>query len=102
MGEEELPDGGVVGEAIDATSRGVDHHRGAAIEDVASGDEVLGGLQEVLHGGGLRQGGPAAVDAEDGADADVDVDVGRTVEGVDAAHGVAVALALAPPTVVDV
>ena len=87
---------------LDAAARGVDHHRGAAVEHVAGGDEVLGGLQEVLHGGRLRQGSPAAVDAEDGADADVDVDVGRTVKGVNADHVFAVALALAAPAVVDV
>ena len=102
VGEEELADGRVVGEAIDAASGGVDHHGGAAVEHVAGGDEVLGGLQEVFHGGRLRQGGPAAVDAEDGADADVDVDVGRAVEGVDADDVFAVSLALPPSAVVDV
>ena len=82
MGEDELADVLVQGEAVDAIAGGQDHHGRGPINGVAGGDLPGAGLQEGLRAGlGALAG--AAQDGEDGAHRDVDVDIGGAVQGVE-------------------
>ena len=83
VGQEELPDRGVEGEPVHTRAGGVDQHRARAVEDVASRDLGGPGLQEVLCGERLAHGRDAPDDAENRADADVHVNIGRPVERID-------------------
>src|SRR6185437_4643823 len=80
VGENEGADGGVEREAVNAVAGGVDEHGRRTVDDVAGGN---------LFGAGQQDGflewlaGNALVDGEDGADVDVDVDVGGAVERVE-------------------
>ncbi len=80
--EDEGADGGVESEAVDAVAGGVDKNSGRAVNDVAGGDLLGSGLKD---GGAdvIADVGGFAKDGEDGADIDVDVDVGGAVEGVE-------------------
>ena len=87
--EQELADGGVVGEAVHAVAGRVDHHHRRAVNDV-SGSHLLGAILEAVFEARFgRVVALEAIDREDGADADVDVDVRGAVERVEEQHVVA-------------
>ena len=82
LGEDEGADGVIEGEGVDAAAGGVDEDGGGTIDDVAGGDLTESGLEDgLVKGAELCRETPE--NAEDGADVDVDVDVGRSVEGVE-------------------
>mmetsp|Transcript_122757 Transcript_122757/g.343629 ORF Transcript_122757/g.343629 Transcript_122757/m.343629 type:complete len:382 (-) Transcript_122757:80-1225(-) len=80
--EEELPKGGVEGEALHAGAEGDDELRGRAVHAVAGHDDVCARAEDVVHRARLLGPGPAPVHGEDGAHAHIAVDVRRAVEGV--------------------
>ena len=86
MRQQELADGRIEREAVHALSRRVDQHRARAVHDVPRGDLLAARLEHVGHGAAAFHAHPA-IDAEDGADRGVDVDVGGAVEGIEE-HGV--------------
>ena len=84
--ELELAQVGVQGEAVHARAHGQHKHCGGAIQGITRGDLLCAGLQEILtdhlttridHRLGRTQ------DAENRANADVDVDVARTIQRVE-------------------
>ena len=81
--QEKFPHPGVKREAVHPVPSGVHQHGAGPVQDVPCGH--LGGarLQEVLVLERLAHGGDAPHNAEDGADADVHVDVGGPVQRVD-------------------
>ena len=81
VGEQELADRRVEGEAVDAAAGGVDEH-GARPVDEVPGAQLLAARPQEARGGGVGRAG-RAVDGEDRADADVHVDVGGAVHGVE-------------------
>lgn len=93
VGEDELAERGVEGEAVDGAALHRDDELGrGTVHGEASGQQLGSGLENVLLGarGALGQ----LVDAENGADRHTGVQVGAAVDGV-AGHGVArVALVL--------
>ena len=85
MGEEKFAETGLVGECGYAVAGGVDEHGAGAVEDVASG---------YLGAGGAAGATDASVDAENGADADVYIDIaGAVVEGGEGDYVFAVVVA---------
>jgi hypothetical protein len=82
MGQDELADVLIQREAVDAVAGGQHHHGRRAVKGITGGHLLGAGLQEVAHGG-LFDAARAAQDGEDGADGDVDVDVGGAVERVE-------------------
>ena len=90
--EQELADRGVEREAVHALASGVDQHRARAVEDVPGRRLAIPRLQAVTLGRALLLAGDAAVDREDRADRDVDVDVHRAVERIVEQHVLALLL----------
>lgn len=87
VGQDELAQAVVEGEAVDAAAlHGDDQLGGGAVHGEAGGDQLSAGLEDVGLGalGALGQ----LVDGEDGADGDTSVEVGGAVDGV-AGDGVA-------------
>lgn len=100
VGEDELAQRVLQGEAVDATAtHGDDQLGGGAVHGEAGGDEAGTRVEEVLGADGLV-GAQDFVgqleDAEDGADGDTGVQVGGTVDGVadDGVAGVGVLVEL--------
>ena len=87
VGEDELAEAVVEGEAVDgAALHGDDELGGGAVHGEAGGEQLGPGLEDVLLGARAAVG--ELVDAEDGADAHTGVQVGGAVDGV-AGDGVA-------------
>ena len=82
VGEQELTDARLVGEAVHAIARRVDEHRARAVQDVAGAQLAPARLQHVLVGAAARAREPRQ-DREDRADVHVRVDVGRAVEWIE-------------------
>mmetsp|Transcript_17531 Transcript_17531/g.44460 ORF Transcript_17531/g.44460 Transcript_17531/m.44460 type:complete len:311 (+) Transcript_17531:201-1133(+) len=81
VGEDELADAGVVGEDVDAFAKSEDHLGRGAVHAVARGHEFRAGLQDILDRRLLVD--IALVNAENGADGHVAVDVARAVERIE-------------------
>ena len=79
MGEQKLADRGIEREAVHPLPRRVHQHRARPVHHVAGGDLLAPRLQHVAHRAPALHAHPA-VDAEDGADRGIDVDVGGAVE----------------------
>src|SRR5438105_11924283 len=82
MREQELTDRWIECEAVHALPRRVHEHRARAVDHVARRDLTSSGLQQILH---LPVPSPRdlADDGEDRSDRNVDVDIGRAVEGIE-------------------
>ncbi len=81
MREDEFAKGGVQGEAVDAPSRRQHKHDAGPVQRIAAADELASLFQKVPFAC-LPMRGVAGVDAKDGADADIGVDVGGTIQRV--------------------
>ena len=90
--EQELADGRVEREAVDAVAGRVDEDRGRAVDDIARRNLLAAALERALDGHLPHVVVGDAVDREDGPDGDVDVDVGRAVERVEQDHVLALAV----------
>nr|GFC25452.1 hypothetical protein [Tanacetum cinerariifolium] len=84
---------GLVGKAVDAVAGGVHEHGAGAVNDVAGRYLVGAALEAVGYGTWPAGGRNAAVDAENGADADIDVNIARPVERVDGHYVLALVIA---------
>ena len=82
VGEQELADEWIEGEAVDAVARRVDEHRARAVGDIAGRDEVAAGLEELGLIDWARLFFPP-IDPENGAHRHVEIDVGRAVKRVE-------------------
>ncbi len=82
MGQQELADRRVESEAVDAVPGRINEHRARTVGDVARGDQVPAGLEEL---GYRHRAGSFAplVDGEDGAHGHVEVHVRGAVERVE-------------------
>ncbi len=80
--QQELADRRIECEAVDTLPRRVDQHRARPVHHVARRDLLASGLKHVCRGAApLHADSP--VDAEDGPNRGIDVDVGRAVEGIE-------------------
>src|SRR5665647_2704460 len=82
MGQQELADRRIEGEAVDAVPGRIDEHRARPVGDVARCDQIPAGLEELEFLGRAGLFLPP-VDAENGAHGHVEVDVRGAVEGVE-------------------
>ena len=85
MRQQELPDGRVEREAVGTLPRGVHQHRARAVDHVAGGYLTAPRLEHVLHLAACAAG-DLLVHREDGANGHVDVDVRRSIEGIEQQH----------------
>src|SRR6185437_2176160 len=83
MAQREFPDARIEGKPVDTATRRVDQHGRGAIDDIAGGDLVTTGLQKIGLGTGLPLFARAPVNAKDGADAHVDVDIAAAVQRIE-------------------
>lgn len=81
VGQDELTDGGVEREAVNAVASRVDQHAGRAIQHVASG-HLFASLEQLQSLSFLGSGLRAAPDAKDGSDGNVASNVGAAVQGI--------------------
>mmetsp|Transcript_6423 Transcript_6423/g.18943 ORF Transcript_6423/g.18943 Transcript_6423/m.18943 type:complete len:334 (-) Transcript_6423:12-1013(-) len=81
-GVHEFTDGAVEAESVNvAALEGEDHLDGRTVRHVPGAQAAAAGSQQIVDG--AVAAGLLLVDAEDGADADVAVDVGTSVEGIE-------------------
>ena len=76
MGQEELSNGGVKSEPIHPATGRIHQHGGAAVKHISRSDQVFGWLKKVRGFSGLGQRRLAPMNAEDGANTDVHIDIG--------------------------
>ncbi len=83
VGENELADGGIQGEAMHTETSRHDDGGGGTVKRVASGKKLVAGTKEIAHGCGLGGLGVLLVNAPNATNTDVAVNVGRTIQGVE-------------------
>ncbi len=94
VGEAELADGrGPSCKAVYAAARGINQHRGTAVDHITGRHEFAAGLQKILQTGRVART-QGAVNGKDGADGHVYVNVAAAVKRVKSHHVVAVVFAL--------
>ena len=64
-------------------SGGVHHDGGRTVKDIASRHLLAAALHEIFQGGLSTGWGYTSVNGEDGADGNIHVDVGRTIQRID-------------------
>jgi hypothetical protein len=82
VGQVELTNVTIQGEAVDAVTGGQHQHGVGTVQRIASAHLLGAGLQEVL-GGRVGHAFRTTQDGEDGADGDVHVDVGRAIQRIE-------------------
>ena len=86
MRKKKFPNGRIHCESVYSGSCGVYQHGGRAVEDVARDDLFRSFLEEILIAERFAKRGNPAVNAEDGSDGDIDVNVGTAIQRVDHHH----------------
>jgi hypothetical protein len=81
VGEQELADGRIESKPRNALTGGVHQHGARAVDHIARRDLLAARLEHIGFGSPALCGHPA-IDAEDGADGTVDIDVRRAIEGI--------------------
>ena len=85
MRQEKFADGGIKREPVHALSGRVDEHRAGAVDNISRSDLLVARLEAILERALSRLRQPA-IDAEDGADGNVRVDVRGAVQRIVEKH----------------
>ena len=86
MRKKKFTNGGIHRESVYSGSSGVNQHGGGAVKDVTRDDLLCSFLEEILIAERFAKRSDPAVNAKNGSDGDIDVNVGAAIQRIDYHH----------------